>query len=185
MLVLQLRSSLCTCRTLCSSAAAYRTVGTSVRIAFRSSQVSVGCVPNPPKAPPWLLAPGRTRSMLVPIEAKRLWTRAVAPSPAATVAMTAKTPMMMPSMVRNDRSLLRNRACSAIGNVCNRFIAISPAVAEALAGRLPRFRGFVRIGNQRRGAAHGANRKGSARPSKPRNARHARRCPVRASPAQL
>src|SRR5258708_37354148 len=45
------------------------------------------------------------------------WSRACtafcAPLPSATIVMTAPTPMMMPSMVRNDRSLLARIAWSA------------------------------------------------------------------------
>src|SRR6267378_4898452 len=36
-----------------------------------------------------------------------------APVPKATIVMTAPTPMMIPSIVRNDRSLLARIACNA------------------------------------------------------------------------
>src|SRR6266849_4494414 len=44
---------------------------------------------------------------------RRAWTALCAPLPSATIVMTAPTPMMMPSIVRNDRSLLARIACSA------------------------------------------------------------------------
>ncbi len=50
------------------SGAAARTLGTSVRMASRSSQVMVGWLPNPPRAPPELVEPGMTMSRLVPME---------------------------------------------------------------------------------------------------------------------
>ena len=50
---------------------------------------------------------------LVPIEANAARRGACAPSPMATMAMTAATPMMMPSVVRNERSLLRSSARTA------------------------------------------------------------------------
>src|SRR4051812_40746040 len=43
----------------------------------------------------------------------RDWTAFCAPLPSATIVMTAPTPMMMPSIVRNDRSLFARIACSA------------------------------------------------------------------------
>ena len=46
-------------------------------------------------------------------------TVACAPEPRATIAMTAATPMIMPSMVRAVRSLLRPSALNAIRNVIN------------------------------------------------------------------
>src|SRR5438477_2940409 len=43
----------------------------------------------------------------------RSWTAFCAPLPSATIVMTAPTPMMMPSIVRNDLSLLARIAWSA------------------------------------------------------------------------
>jgi hypothetical protein len=51
-------------------------------------------------------------SRFVPILAIWSLTMAVAPWPMATIAITAATPMMMPSVVRNDRTLFRAMARS-------------------------------------------------------------------------
>src|SRR5262245_22017369 len=50
-----------------------------------------------------------------------IWERmvALAPSPMATIAITAPTPMIIPSIVRNERSLFRAKARSAILRVMN------------------------------------------------------------------
>src|SRR5258706_15830681 len=52
------------------------------------------------------------------------WSRACtafcAPLPSATMVMTAPTPMMMPSIVRNDRSLLARIAWSATWKISPR-----------------------------------------------------------------
>ena len=55
----------------------------------------------------------------MPIAANDCSTCALAPSPIATIAITAATPMMMPSVVRNERILLRISACRAIRMVCS------------------------------------------------------------------
>jgi hypothetical protein len=47
---------------------------------------------------------------------------AFAPSPIATMAITAPTPMMIPNMVRKDRNLFLPRARSAILNVINNIL---------------------------------------------------------------
>ena len=57
--------------------------------------------------------PGLTDSMLVPSLARSAFTLAVVPLPIVTMAITAPTPMMMPSTVRNERSALRRIAWSA------------------------------------------------------------------------
>ena len=57
-----------------------------------------------------LTEPGRTINILVPIASNVSSTRDLAPSPIATMAITAPTPMMMPSAVRNERILLRRSA---------------------------------------------------------------------------
>ena len=122
MLVFQFRSSLWTCALVRSAADANRTVGISRWMALRSSQVRVGSVPDPPNAPDCLLAPDITTSMFEPIDENVLWTTACAPSPTATIAMTAKTPITIPSIVRNERSLLRRSACHAMRIVCVQVI---------------------------------------------------------------
>ena len=51
--------------------------------------------------------------VLVPIAEKLSRILLVMPLPKPTMTMTAMTPMMMPSMVRNVRSLLLQTFCSA------------------------------------------------------------------------
>src|SRR3989454_2387461 len=51
---------------------------------------------------------------------RRAWTAFCAPLPSATIVMTAPTPMMMPNIVRNDRSLLARIACSATWKISPR-----------------------------------------------------------------
>src|SRR6266481_3224267 len=51
---------------------------------------------------------------------RRAWTAFCAPLPSATIVMTAPTPMMMPSIVRNDRSLLARIAWSATWKISPR-----------------------------------------------------------------
>ena len=55
-------------------------------------------------------------SRFVPIAAKTAATRALAPSPTATIEMTEATPMMTPSAVRKLRVLFRISAPSAMGS---------------------------------------------------------------------
>ncbi len=112
--VAQFWSSVTTWPVVCRRGATQRTPGTSARIAFRSSQVSVGSEPAPTLTPPAVFAPDDTISTLVPIAVNACSTRALAPSPIATIAITAATPMMMPSAVRNERSRLRRSARSAM-----------------------------------------------------------------------
>ena len=119
MLVVQFRSSVITCAFVRSCGAAYWTVGTSRWMAARSSQVIVGIEPKPPWAPPDVVVPDMTMSRFDPIAAYDCSTIAFAPSPIATIAITAATPMMIPSAVRNDRSLLRISALPAIRIVCS------------------------------------------------------------------
>ena len=68
---------------------------------------------------PTVVVPDMTMSRFEPIAANDCSTIALAPSPIATIAITAPTPMMMPSAVRNDRSLLRISALPAMRIVCS------------------------------------------------------------------
>ena len=65
--------------------------------------VSVGAEPKPERRPPAVVLPGRTSRRFAPIE--EIWEaiRSFAPAPIATMAITAETPMTMPSIVRIDR----------------------------------------------------------------------------------
>ena len=128
----QLRSSATTCPVVWTRGAAKRTPPTSVRMARRSSQVSVGSDPAPALAPPDVFAPDDTISTLVPIDANACSTRARAPSPIATIAITAATPMMMPSAVSSDRSLLRSSARSATRTTSPGLMTPPPALPAPL-----------------------------------------------------
>ena len=57
-------------------------------------------------------------------------TCALAPAPMAIIAMTAPTPMMMPSVVRNERILLRKRARSATRSVTSGFMPTARLLAR-------------------------------------------------------
>ena len=118
-LVVQFCSSVMIGAVVRSWGAAYWIDGTSRWIAARSSQVSVGNDPKPPCEPPAVVVPDITMSRFEPIAANDFSTIALAPSPIATIAITAPTPMMMPSVVRNDRSLLRISALPAMRIVCS------------------------------------------------------------------
>ena len=114
-----------------STGAASRTAESSVWMAFRSSQLSVGCEPKPPMAPPPPEEPFRTMSMLEPMAAKVASTRALAPSPMATMAITAATPMTTPRPVRKERILLRASARRATRSVMSQFTGGPPSLRGA------------------------------------------------------
>ncbi len=79
--------------------------------------VSVDCVPAPIRTPPAVVAPGRTIRRLLPMLAICSAICLLAPVPIATMAITAPTPMMMPSMVSAERILFTRRARKEILNV--------------------------------------------------------------------
>jgi hypothetical protein len=83
-------------------------------MAFTSSRVRVGWEPMPAWMPPLVVEPGRMMSRLEPMVA--IWSEIclVAPLPTATMTMTAAMPIMMPSMVRNERMRFTRRARAAI-----------------------------------------------------------------------
>src|SRR5689334_17685170 len=91
------------------------TLGTSRLIASRSSTVKVfvPLSPVPLRTPPTFCAPALTNSRLVPMLSICACTVACAPWPILTMATTADTPMMMPSMVSAARILLRTNARKA------------------------------------------------------------------------
>jgi hypothetical protein len=88
-----------------------------LRSASASSTVSTDALPDPPRAPPLVVAPGRMTTRLVPRLAICDATAWLAPCPTATIAMSAATPMKTPSMVRIDRSRLRASACAAVPRI--------------------------------------------------------------------
>src|SRR5512143_4104495 len=73
---------------------------------------------------------GITVRSVVPSAWMRSFTDCCAPRPSATMAMTAATPITMPSMVRNERSLLAPRASRATPMV-------SPSSMSAPSSRRP------------------------------------------------
>ena len=104
--VLQLLLPAMICAPLRTSGLTATTPGTSLSIARASSTVSVPAPPKPVKTPPRLMLPEKTWMTFWPRAAMRAWTWALAPLPMPTMAMTAPTPMMMPSMVRAGPQLV-------------------------------------------------------------------------------
>src|SRR3989304_4991111 len=84
---------------------AARTEERSLPIARASAIVSVGAPPNPDRNPPFVVPPGTTSSRFAPTEAIWAEIRWFAPSPIATMMMTAATPMIIPNIVRMERIL--------------------------------------------------------------------------------
>ena len=82
-------------------------------------------------------------SRFVPIAANASSTCAFAPSPMATIAMTAPTPMMMPSVVRNERILLRKQRAQRDAQGLQRIHACTSLPARGSA------RSTARIGSWR------------------------------------
>ena len=82
-----------------------RTAESSFPMARASAIVSVGAPPKPDRSPPDVVLPGSTSSRFDPTEAIWAEIRWFAPSPIATMMMTAATPMIIPSIVRMERIL--------------------------------------------------------------------------------
>src|SRR5262249_42594996 len=101
---------------LLAPAAAYCTPGGCL-MAKASSGVSGVELPWPMRTPPCEKLPAFTMIMLVPADLTRSSIVVRAPVPSATIVMTAPTPMIIPSIVRTVRSLLRLSALSAIRRV--------------------------------------------------------------------
>jgi hypothetical protein len=96
---------------------------------------SVGCVPAPILTPPEDVEPGRIMRRLLPmldICSEICW---LAPEPTATMAITAPTPMIMPSMVREERILFTQRARNDIFMVEGILIIKLISVYSALSKR--------------------------------------------------
>ena len=77
------------------------------------------------RMPPRFTVPDCTNSMLDPMAAICCCACCCAPCPTLTMAMTAPTPMMMPSMVSMERSLLRARARMAMRTIATKSITPS------------------------------------------------------------
>ncbi len=77
------------------------------------------------RIPPLLTVPDWTNSILDPMAAICCWACNCAPWPTLTMAITAPTPIMTPSIVRIDRILLRARARMAMRMMANKSITSS------------------------------------------------------------
>src|SRR5436190_14322193 len=107
-----------TCERLLAPAAAYCTPGIAL-IMIASAGVIVVALPWPMRTPPLAKLPALTMIMLVPADLTRSSIAVRAPVPSATMVITAPTPMIIPSIVRMVRILLRLSALSAIRRVMN------------------------------------------------------------------
>ncbi len=83
---------------------------TSRMIASKSSGVSVMELPVPKLTPPDAAVPGSTISVLAPMLANESLIALADPAPISTIAITAATPITMPSVVSTARVMFR---CSA------------------------------------------------------------------------
>src|SRR5207245_4547338 len=90
-----------------------KTSVTCCTIAFASPSVRDFVPRAPVRRPLTLRPPASIQIMLSPMLRICSWTWLDAPSPTATLQITAPTPMMMPSMVRTLRILLRAKARTA------------------------------------------------------------------------
>src|SRR6185437_272776 len=111
-----------TCALVPAPGAASAMVGTSCSMALISSFTRVLVAPPPRRIPPLLTLPELMYSRLVPMDAIWFCTCCSAPCPRPTVAITAPTPMMMPSMVSSERILLRVSARIAIRKIASKSI---------------------------------------------------------------
>ena len=98
----------------------------SICMACASSSVRRWRVCAPSRTPACDTPPGSTSMMLEPSPFICSCTRCVAPLPTATMVMTAPTPMMMPSMVSSERSLLASKARKALRTAERKFTASPP-----------------------------------------------------------
>ena len=98
----------------------------SCAIASPSAGVRVDAPPKPVRAPVCVTLPGCTTIRFEPRLLMLCCTDVRAPTPIATVTITAATPMTMPSMVSSERALLRTSAANASARVALTFMP--PAV---------------------------------------------------------
>ena len=103
----------------------------SFSMALESSSLRAADWPLPKRTPPWVTLPGRITRRLAPSDLIRPTTSSRAPPPIETVAMTAATPMTMPSMVRMERSLWALSASKAEPRESESLMPQSPASALA------------------------------------------------------
>jgi hypothetical protein len=79
-------------------------------MASQSSGVRVMTLPAPKLTPPLAAVPGMMSRLLAPMLAIVFWMASDDPAPISIMAMTAATPMMMPSVVRPALRGFRPRA---------------------------------------------------------------------------
>src|SRR6059058_5335620 len=121
----QLRLPKTTCPLPFKEGATTCTAWISRAMAAASSSVSVNWVPRPRRAPVEVTLPAVATMRLVPRLSIRSVTLACAPAPTPTMAITAPTPMMMPSIVSALRSLFTRSARTAIRTACSAFIVLA------------------------------------------------------------
>src|SRR6185437_10222321 len=123
--------------------------GASFCKALTSSSVSVCTVVASSRAPAEILLLGRMMIIFDPIPLRALWMLCFDPWPIATMAITAPTPMMIPSMVRKARSLLRCSAFNAIRRRLKRLMVTVLMVVVSFVVRRRRGRCVVITRRQR------------------------------------
>ena len=74
--------------------------------------------------PPILMVPGMTKSILEPMLAIWSWMLFFDPWPIASIVITDATPIIIPSIVRNERILLRFNALIATFKRFRGFISL-------------------------------------------------------------
>ena len=82
------------------------------------------------RTPPRMSPPGWIMIMFEPISLISAWMLFFEPWPMASMVMTEATPMMMPNMVRNPRSLLLLSALTAILNKLAKFMFYSSGLGS-------------------------------------------------------
>ena len=108
-----------TCARVRTTTATPSADGASRSMAAASWGVSVCWVPAPNMTAPEEDDPGSTMSWFWPMLEICCWTDWVAPWPMATIAMTAATPMITPSIVSAERTRFRMRARIAMRSAMN------------------------------------------------------------------
>ena len=174
----QLVPSKITCACERMNGADATTPSTSRMMARASSSVRLEDAPAPSRTPPTWTLPAVITTRLAP--RLRIWslTRARAPEPMATMAITAATPMMMPSMVSMLRIAFAAMAWSADRRASAKLMAARPPQARyRLQHRPP-------SPHQPQRAPAACPRRSGHRGSAP-PALHAEPPPDRASPAPL
>src|SRR3954469_7817672 len=87
------------------------------------------------RIPPWLACPANTENTFAPSAAIRSSTAFWAPLPSATIVITAPTPMMIPSIVSMERSMLARIDCKATATVSPTSM-LRPRAPRGLGGLL-------------------------------------------------